>query len=487
MSAQDRVRAGDSLGSYELLSRVGRGGMATVWAARRHGVHGFSKIVAVKTMLSELGDDADFQRMFLAEARVAARIRHPNVVETIDLGEEGGTLYLAMEWVDGETLSSIMKAAFAASGVPLPIALKLIIEACAGVHAAHELRDDEDRLLGVVHRDVSPPNILVSYDGIVKLADFGVAKSMESNNALTLAGQVKGKLRYMAPEQLRSEPIDRRTDVFALGINLYQLTAGRHPWPGDTAAVTMQRILSQDPAPPSDLVEGYPADLERIVLKALHRDPAERFATAAEMALALEEFAARTCGLASAREVAIYVQELLGSRRAARRDALRKAVRDLDAQGARSSAIQLRRIDDGWDDEPAPPLETAVPEPSRLLSHRWQQLASLSRSSRSRRTLMLVGTLLLMTTAYALGARRAPDEPVAETPHHVAAAKAVVEAAAIDTTPSAPTTSHPNAAATPAAAPRKDVAPRPAPMPVRHAAPPPHPTATAESDPDVGF
>jgi serine/threonine-protein kinase len=460
--------------------------MATVWAARRHGAHGFSKVVAVKTMLSELGDDADFQRMFLAEARVAARIRHPNVVETVDLGEEGGTLYLAMEWVDGETLGSIMKAAFAGSGVPLPIALKLVVEACAGVHAAHELRDDDDRLLGLVHRDVSPPNILVSYDGVVKLADFGVAKSMESNNALTLAGQVKGKLRYMAPEQLRSESIDRRTDVFALGINLYQLTTGRHPWPGDTAAVTMQRILSQDPEHPSDFLESYPPDLERIVLKALHRDPAERFATAAEMALAIEEFARGACGLASTREVATYVQELLGSRGAARRDTLRAAVRELDTKGARNSAIQLRRIDDGWEEEPAPPIETAVPEPSRLLSHRWQQLASLSRSSRSRRTLMLVGTLLLLTTAYALGARRAPDAPVAEAPHPVAAAKAGAKPHADEPAPNAPTISHPIAAA-PAPAPRKDVAPRPAAMPVRRAVPPPNPTATVESDPDVGF
>src|SRR5258706_11713820 len=215
MTTGDSVREGDTLGKYELLSRVGRGGMATVWAARHRGAHGFSRIVALKTMLPELSDDADFQRMFLAEAKLAARIRHPNVVETLDLGEEEGLLYIVMEWIDGETLSTIMKSAFLHGGVPLPIALKLIVDACAGAHAAHELCDDEDRPLGLVHRDVSPPNVLVSYSGAVKLADFGVAKTIETNGALTMGGHVKGRLRYMAPEQLLGAAIDRRTAVFA--------------------------------------------------------------------------------------------------------------------------------------------------------------------------------------------------------------------------------------------------------------------------------
>jgi serine/threonine protein kinase len=479
MSAEDRVRVGDTLGSYELLSRVGQGGMATVWAARRLGARGFSKIVALKTMLAALGDDVDLQRMFLSEARIAARIRHPNVVETLDLGEHDGALYLVMEWVDGETLAAVMKSACQRGGVPRRIALAIIAAACTGVHAAHELRDEDDRPLGIVHRDVTPPNLLISYGGVVKLADFGVAKSMEANQDLTIAGQVKGKLRYMAPEQLRGASVDRRTDIFALGINLYQLTTGRHPWPGDTAVATMERVLSEDAAPPSTFVEGYPLELERIVLKALARDPTERFATAAEMALAIELFAADSGGLASTGEVAAYLQELLGVRGAKRRETLRKALQDIDGQ--------LRRIDESWDDEPAPAPEAAVPEPSRLLSNRWQRLASLSRSSRTRRTVTLVTTLLLMTTAYALGARReqaiAAAAPVSAEP----APKASPTSPMLEVTPTVPSATHASPGPSVNGA-RKDRAVKRAPPPHEHLHDTaPEPPVAAKSDPDVGF
>jgi serine/threonine-protein kinase len=502
MTAGDRVRAGDLLGSYELLSRVGRGGMATVWAARHHGAHGFSKIVALKTMLAELSDDTDFQRMFLTEARVAARIRHQNVVETLDLGEDQGLLYIAMEWVDGETLSAIMKSAFLQGGVPLPIALKLIVDACAGVHAAHELRDDEDRPLGVVHRDVSPPNILVSYGGIVKLADFGVAKSMESNNGATLAGQVKGKLRYMAPEQLLGASVDRRTDIFALAISLYQLTTGRHPWPGDTAAVTVQRILSESPVAPASFVEGYPAELENIVLKALQRNPAERHASAAELAVELEEFARTSGGLASTRDVAAYVQELLGAHGSARRDGLRKAIREVDARGTRETAIALRSIDAKWDEEAPPVVDTPLPPPppapllSRM-SRGWEQLAALSRSARSRRALAIGGAVLLLTTVYALAARRSPEVAVAAAAEaSTSSSKASAEPPALACTDPQTPPPHPYANVPTATSARKEGAARPAvPVPPARrvvvapqpATSRPTPSAATDSDPDVGF
>ncbi len=405
MTTGDRVREGDTLGRYELLSRVGRGGMANVWAARHRGAHGFSRIVALKTMLPELSDDADFQRMFLSEATLAARIRHPNVLETVDLGEEKGVLYIAMEWMDGETLSAIMKSARLQGAVPLPIALKLIIDACAGAHAAHELCDDEDRPLGLVHRDVSPPNVLVSYSGIVKLADFGVAKTIEVNNALTPGGHVKGKLRYMAPEQLLGAEIDRRTDLFALGISLYQLTTGRHPWPGNTAAVTMRKIVSETATPPSSFVESYPAELERIVLKALQRNPAERFQTAAEMALTIEQFARSAGAVATTREVGAYVTELLGARGAARRNALRKALCDIDTRGVRGKDQQSQPIDQKSEVHPIPPLlaeaEDVVPPHSYS-----RPPAQVVTPPRSRRTLLFGVALLVLTAVYAFGGDR---------------------------------------------------------------------------------
>src|SRR6266536_280890 len=412
MTTGDRVREGDTLGRYELLSRVGRGGMATVWAARHRGAHGFSRIVALKTMLPELSDDADFQRMFLAEARLAARIRHPNVLETLDLGEEEGLLYIVMEWMDGETLSAIMKSAFLQGGVPLPIALKLIIDACAGVHAAHELCNDENRPLGLVHRDVSPPNVLVSYSGVVKLADFGVAKTIEVNNALTLGGLVKGKLRYMAPEQLLGAEIDRRTDVFALGISLYQLTTGRHPWPGQTAAVAMRKILSETATPPASFVESYPAELERIVLKALDRNPAERFQTAAEMALTIEEFARTVGAVATTREVGAYVTELLGAHGAARRTALSNAIRAVDARGVRDTDQRPQPIDEKSEADPSRPL---VPEEDDVVPpHSFSRPpAQVVTPSRSRRTLLLGAAIVLLTAAYAFGGHRSSDVTVA--------------------------------------------------------------------------
>ena len=171
------ISQGHVLGRYELLLPLATGGMAMVWAARVKGTRGFQKIVAVKTMLSKLSEDAQFEQMFLDEASLASQIRHPNVVEISDLGEQDGVLYLAMEWIDGVPLNQLMKTAKAAGGVPLPIAVRIVMNACAGLHAAHELRDGKGQLIGLVHRDVSPQNILVTYDGVSKVVDFGVAKA----------------------------------------------------------------------------------------------------------------------------------------------------------------------------------------------------------------------------------------------------------------------------------------------------------------------
>ena len=529
MTTDESVRPGDTLGRYELLSCVGRGGMAAVWAARHRGAHGFSKIVAVKTMLPELSDDPEFQRMFLAEARVAARIHHPNVVETLDLGEEEGLLYLVMEWMDGETLSSIMKTAFLQGGVPMPIALKLIIDACAGAHAAHELSDDDNRPMGLVHRDVSPPNVLVSYSGHVKLADFGVAKTLDVNNGGTQTGQVKGKFRYMAPEQLLGAPIDRRVDIFALGIGLYQLTTGRHPWPGDTAAVTMQRILSEKATSPASFVEGYPAPLEAIVLKALDRNPAERFQTAADFAETLEEFARSAGAVATNRDVGAYVTHLLGSHGAARRDRLRNATREADSRSIslRDTAKQLRQIDATWDPPPAAVTSTELAQagPSNdvaeVLSLRpWSAtesappaardtnpdgrsstlstgivrvLSFVPRSGRSKPALLIGAAVVLMTGAYALGGHRSSDVAAAATTF-TPEGRTVVATGAPDPISPDPTTATPESppasarSAPPSAsnAPRRDHARRPPPPVAPHhkpALPPPE----QDSEPDVGY
>jgi len=320
------VREGSVLGRYELLLRVAQGGMACVWAARLHGTRGFRKLVAIKTILPGVMGEERLEHMFLEEASLAAGIDHPNVVDTIELGEHDGTLFMVLEWVDGEPLSSVLLESQKHGGIPLPIGVNLIAQACKGLHAAHELADQNGVPLGLVHRDVSPHNLLVNYSGLVKVLDFGIAKATGKASTLTEAGEIKGKLAFMAPEQVRGRDVDRRTDVFALGTLLYVVTTGRHPWKGDNPGETAQRLVSERPVkPPSVFSEGYPEALEAVVLKALEKNPDKRFATAAEMLSALDDALPTSLeGNAEAR-VAEYMQGLLGTRGMERRKKIRLA------------------------------------------------------------------------------------------------------------------------------------------------------------------
>jgi len=312
--------------------------MAEVWAARLHGTRGFQKVVAIKTILPGAIDDARMEQMFLAEAELASKIHHPNVVGTIDLGEHEGTLYLVMEWVDGESLNVLMSKAASQGGVPLPIGVNLIGQACQGLYAAHNLRDDEGNLLGVVHRDVSPHNLLVTFTGTAKVVDFGIAKATSLASS-TEVGEVKGKFAYMAPEQVRAQPVDARTDLFALGILLYQITTGKHPFRGENPGETLQNICSESgPTPPSAFIADYPAELEAVVLKALAKDPDERFSSANQMLTALERAMPGPLEASFEVQVAEYLKQLFGARTTERRTALRVAQERVDQQRAESSS-----------------------------------------------------------------------------------------------------------------------------------------------------
>src|ERR1700733_10941256 len=224
MEASDGVLvSGSTLDRYELLCPLAEGGMASVWLARMRGKRGFEKLVAIKTIKAELVDDPRFEEMFLDEARIASGIAHPNVAQIIDLGEKSGVLYLVMEWVDGESLAKVRKFAVKARiRIPLGLSLRIIADACAGLHAAHELKGPDGELLGVVHRDVSPQNILIGTAGAVKVIDFGIAKAQNRLGTRTRTGVVKGKVQYMAPEQAQGYAHDRRIDVWALGVCLYE-------------------------------------------------------------------------------------------------------------------------------------------------------------------------------------------------------------------------------------------------------------------------
>lgn len=282
-----------------------------VWAARLRGTRGFQKIVAIKTLLPSMASDPQFEQMFLDEAALASRIRHPNVVEVLDLGEQGGVLYQVMEWVDGETLRAIMKAsARAKRRVPPGIAVRLAIQACAGLHAAHQLKDDEGQLLGLIHRDISPQNILVTRGGVAKVADFGIAK-LTRQGVQTDNNMIKGKVGYMAPEQVIGESLDHRIDIFTLGVVLYELTTGKHPFRGENDVATAANVCTKELAPPDKIVSDYPPLLAKVVTRALEKRREDRFATANEMLRALDQALPPGKRVITDDEVAAYVNELI--------------------------------------------------------------------------------------------------------------------------------------------------------------------------------
>lgn len=283
------------MGRYEVLFRIAAGGMAEVYAARVMGEAGFQKLVAVKRMLPTLTDDEEFVTMFLDEARVAANISSPHVVQTLDLGRDGdGALYIAMELVVGVTLSRILKeAAKVRRAVPVAISVELLAQSALGLHAAHEAATPIGEPLEIVHRDVSPQNILVGIDGRARITDFGVARAL-LRTTKTDAGRIKGKFAYCSPEQLRSENVDRRADVFALGVVAWEALAGQRLFVAEHPLATMERVQNMPILPVNQVRSRVPREIAEVIEKALQRDPDARFATAAEFAHELRAAATRS-------------------------------------------------------------------------------------------------------------------------------------------------------------------------------------------------
>jgi eukaryotic-like serine/threonine-protein kinase len=305
-------------GRYALYGEIASGGMASVHYGRLVGPVGFSRTVAIKRPHPHFAKDRDFARMILDEARVAARIRHPNVVPTLDVVEVGTEIFLVMEYVHGESLSRLARAAHAkGDAIPLDVMSAIMCGVLHGLHAAHEATDEAGRPLQIVHRDVSPQNVLVGADGVPRVLDFGVAKAI-GRLQTTREGQVKGKIPYMAPEQIRGQEIDRRTDIYAAGIVMWELLTQQALFDGDNEGELVLRVLERVVEPPSALAFTVPADVDAVVLRALSRDRTKRFATAREMALALEEIVP----VASATRVSAWVEELAAERLASRATAV---------------------------------------------------------------------------------------------------------------------------------------------------------------------
>jgi eukaryotic-like serine/threonine-protein kinase len=293
------------LGRYALHQEIASGGMATVYFGRLLGPAGFSRTVAIKRLHPQFAKDPEFVAMFLDEARLAARVKHPNVVSILDVVAREGELFLVMEYMRGESLSRLQRlASEAGTKIPLPIVSAILVGLLCGLHAAHEACDEQGHHLDLVHRDVSPQNVLVGADGVPRLLDFGIAKAV-GRLQTTREGQFKGKLAYMAPEQIHRGPVDRRTDVYAAAVVLYAALTGSLPYQGTEASLVYQ-ILHARPEAPSALEPSVPAELDALVLRGMSPSPADRFATAYEMALALEHIAAPATQL----QVGAWVQEI---------------------------------------------------------------------------------------------------------------------------------------------------------------------------------
>ncbi len=320
------LKSGSTLGRYELLVRLGRGGMASVWVAReRAPVSGKQRLVAVKAMLPELARHSDFRAMFLEEGQIVRSIDHPHVVKVHEVSEDHGILYMAMEWVEGDSLRTIIKEARRRRAIPAEIAVKIIADAGAGLHAAHELRGWDGELRNIVHCDVSPHNILVGLDGHAKLVDFGVANAT-AHSDLGAEDKIKGKFGYMSPEQARAEKLDRRSDVFAMGIVLFELLTGERLFRGENAAHSLELVKRGKIPNAAELNPKLSPHLVAIVEKSLERDLSQRYQTAREMSDALERCLVEDRVLVSYASVGQLVRRVLGSRIETQRQSLREAL-----------------------------------------------------------------------------------------------------------------------------------------------------------------
>jgi serine/threonine protein kinase len=302
-----------SFGNYQLIKKLATGGMAEVWLAKKTGIEGFERHVVVKRILPHLAEDPEFVQMFLNEAKIASRFNHPNIAQIYDLGETAGQYFIAMEFIHGEDLGRVMRRAWSTGQwVARHIALRIVADACQGLYYAHTRSDEQGRPLRVVHRDISPQNILISFDGAVKVVDFGIAKAADQVS-MTKSGAIKGKFAYMAPEQAAGKPLDARSDIFALGLVLYELVTGVRPLKRDSELATLQAALECRIDSPSMVAE-VPQELDDIVMRALAKAPDDRYADAREFQRALEQYLLHSKELATSAEVSDLMSALFADR-----------------------------------------------------------------------------------------------------------------------------------------------------------------------------
>lgn len=378
------------LGRYVLHEKLASGGMATVFLGRLLGAAGFSKTVAIKRMHPHLTGDPDFSSMFLDEARLAARVSHPNVVPTLDVVAMGSELLIVMEYVPGESLARLVRASERLDEViPVPIATALAVMALHGLHAAHEARNEKGEPLHLVHRDISPQNLLVGQDGIVRVLDFGIAKAL-GRSAQTRDGVIKGKPAYMAPEQLQAADVNRTVDVYAVAVVLWEMLTGQRLFKGDNDFVVIDQVLTAPILPPSEFTPAVPPALDAIVLRGLARDPAQRFESARAMAIALEE----SLPLATSSQISTWVERVAGQALTDRTQRV-LSIESLQTSPATETLVEL----------PA-----ASPEPVSALRAVVTPVEAVVTPERRRgRWAVLAVAAVVLVVALVLGLRSAPS------------------------------------------------------------------------------
>ena len=297
-------------GKYLLLDRIAIGGMAEIFLARQMGLEGFEKTVVLKRIRPHLGDKKSFVKMFLNEAKLAAQLNHPNIIQIHDLGKVGDSYFIAMEYLFGRDMRRVIPKA-EAQGIPFPIvyACKIASQVLEGLYYAHQKSDVHGKALGIVHRDVTPENIFVSFDGGVKVLDFGIAKAANQVE-MTRAGEIKGKLSYMSPEQCMGKPLDHRSDIFSLGVVLYEWVTGFKLFTGESDVAVLKSITDGKIYRPSYFKQDVPEQVELILMKALEKDPAARYQSSWEMQYDLDKFLANNEFTPSNQHLATFMKQL---------------------------------------------------------------------------------------------------------------------------------------------------------------------------------
>lgn len=414
-------------GKYLLYGEIGTGGMAQVRLGRVEGALGFSRTVAVKRLHAHLAKDPDFVAMLVDEARLAGNIHHPNVVATIDVVAENDELFVVMEYVHGASLASLLTAARTSKqSVPHPVAVRVAVDFLSGLHAAHEALSPDGHVMGIVHRDVSPQNVLVGADGVSRVIDFGIAKARDRVQT-TREGELKGKLGYMAPEQLLGLSVDRRTDVYGAAMVLWEMLVGRRRSEGMNEGQIVTQAVTGSIASPKSFDASIPNEIDQVVTRALAKEKEARFDTAADMAAALENYE-----MASTRDVAEWVAQLLP-----------------DVLDHRAQLLAVLRERGLAASEDLTKLEVPASSPSAETA----KFDSSENKSRGPLIVAGVGVAFALTTAIALVATRTSSAPAGPSPSASFVSSASVAPSPIVVTTAAPTASSSSSAATSSASP----------------------------------